>query len=668
MNGHAVRNVCCMVKCLAPRLLVLTLTFAVIAPLAHATETLCDPSAQNCRDQLMTLIQNEHVGIDVGFWFMQDSRYETAIVGRWKAGVPVRILVDPRANPTYTGNSTMLSDFAAAGIPMRKRTASGILHWKMMLFAGQNTVEFGSANYSPNAFVPNTPYIDYVDETILFTDDPPVVDSFKTKFDDSWTDTTNFASYANVTVPLSRTYPTYAIDPDLNFPPGQDFANRSVPLYKNEKQKIDVIMYRITDQRHTNAIISAFARGVPVRMIVENIQYHNPQYLWDAWNVDRLYAAGIPLRWRGHSGENHEKVTLLYGQGLAIFGSSNWTGASANSQQEHNYFTTKAALFQWFESQFERMWTNSNPANATETVPFVPLPPQKPVMQSPANGASISTTNASLTWYAGPWGAVYDIYFGTTPTPPLLASNVNLGPSVTSTSYQKYTTPTLAAGTTYYWQIVSKTMAGLTATGPLWSFTTTGTSGGSGGGTTSGSVPAPWTHADVGAVGQAGSASESGGTFTVSGAGADVWGTADAFHYVYQPLSGDGQLVARVATVQNTAAWAKAGVMIRNSTNPSAAFALMLISAGKGSAFQYRTSDGASASGVAGAATTVAPQWVKIVRSGATVSGYQSANGTTWQLVGTVTLSLGASVDIGLAVSSHTTAALCTATFDNVAP
>jgi hypothetical protein len=63
----------------------------------------------------------------------------------------------------------------------------------MMLFAGQETVEFGSANYSPDAFVPSTPYSNYVAETVFYTDDP-VVDSFKTRFDDAWTDTASFAN------------------------------------------------------------------------------------------------------------------------------------------------------------------------------------------------------------------------------------------------------------------------------------------------------------------------------------------------------------------------------------------------------------------------------------------------------------------------------------------
>jgi hypothetical protein len=82
------------------------------ASAARGADTLCDPSAGSCRTQLLTLIQNEQVGIDVSFWFMQDSRYMTEIVRRWQAGVPVRILMDTRANPSYTGNDQMPGLFA----------------------------------------------------------------------------------------------------------------------------------------------------------------------------------------------------------------------------------------------------------------------------------------------------------------------------------------------------------------------------------------------------------------------------------------------------------------------------------------------------------------------------------------------------------------------------
>lgn len=441
--------------------------FAVTAP-AHATDALCDPSFENCRTQLLSLIANEKVELDVGFWFMTDSRYVTAIVNRFQAGVPVRILVDTRANPTYSGNSTTIADFANAKIPIRNRVSGGILHWKTMVLAGQETVEFGSAEFSPSQFVPTTAYTNYDSETIYYTNDPAVVNSFKTEFDNSWIDTSSYVNYANINGSLTRHYPVYAIDPDLNFPPSQNYETRAVNAYNNETVKIDAIMYRITDSRHTNAIIGAHNRGVPVRLIVENKEYRDPKYLWDSYNVDLLYSAGIQLRWRGHAGQNHEKMVLLYGQSLSIFGSSNWTSASANSQQEHNYFTTKSGLFTALMDQFNRMWTN---ANAAETVAFAPLPPDAPKNESPSNGTKTASTSVTLQWYGGPWGQKYDIYLGTSSTPPRIVANDQLGPSKTSTTYQRYTL-SLASGTTYYWYIVSKTMANKTAKGPVWSFTT----------------------------------------------------------------------------------------------------------------------------------------------------------------------------------------------------
>jgi hypothetical protein len=66
-----------------------------------------------------------------------------------------------------------------------------------------------------------------------------------------------------------------------------------------------------------------------------------------------------------------------------------------------------------------------------------------------------------------------------------------------------------------------------------------------GGGTSA--IPAPWSTADVGSVGVIGSASYDAGTFTVNGSGADIWGSADGFRFVYRPMSGDGEIVARVA-------------------------------------------------------------------------------------------------------------------------
>ena len=445
----------------------------LFAQSSQAQERLCDTAFEDCRQPLWSLIDNERTGIDFSFWFIQDTSISDKLIARFRAGVPVRVLCDPRANPTYSGNQAILDQLQAAGIPMRYKVDGGILHMKFMLFVGQNKLEFSGANYSSYFFVPIQPYVDYFDEAIYFTDDPAVVNSFKTQMDNLWTDTINYANYANITGPLTRRYATFPIDPALNFPPSadgsQDFYNRTASQINQETQKIDIIMYRLTNDRYTNTTIAAKNRGIPVRLLTEQDEYRNPARQWDAYNVDLLYNAGVQIKLRNHQGLNHEKVVLLYGQAMTIFGSSNWTGPSSNSQQENNYFTTKPWFFNWFVNHFERKWNSTS-----ETKPFVPLPPDQPSYSFPANAATGQPLNVTLTWEGGPWAHKYDIYLGTDPNPPLLAADRFIG-AVDDGVIESYTLPTLQSGTKYYWRIVGKTMANVTASGPVWSFTTGGT-------------------------------------------------------------------------------------------------------------------------------------------------------------------------------------------------
>src|SRR5204862_7009695 len=100
----------------------------------------------------------------------------------------------------------------------------------------------------------------------------------------------------------------------------------------------DMIMYRITDSRHTNASLAARSRGVPVRLVTEPDEYRDPKYVWHSMNVDKLYMAGVQVKHRKHAGLMHEKAVILKGLNEVIYGSSNWTSASANQQEEHNFF------------------------------------------------------------------------------------------------------------------------------------------------------------------------------------------------------------------------------------------------------------------------------------------------------------------------------------------
>lgn len=181
-----------------------------------------------------------------------------------------------------------------------------------------------------------------------------------------------------------------------------------------------------------------------------------------------------------------------------------------------------------------------------------------------------------------------------------------------------------------------------------------------------GGLPSNWQTQDVGAVGIQGNGSFASGTYTLTGAGADIWGTADAFRYAYTTLNGDAQVTARVVTEQNVNVWTKAGVMLRDSVAPGSRQAMMLVSPGKGNAFQRRGIANDVSTHTPGAFVT-APYWVRLTRIGNTITASQSADGTTWSVVGTDTITFAPTVLVGLAVSSHSTATAATATFDNVA-
>jgi hypothetical protein len=500
-------------------------------------DRLCDTRHEtDCRDALLALIHKEPPGggIDVAFWFMTDDWYRSALVNAHNRGVRVRILMDPRANASKAGNEAMLDRFKVAGIPMRYKVArdwSDILHWKMMFFekgSGRPVVEFSAANYTPDSFKPFIPYQDYIDEVVYFTDDPRLTSTFATKFENYWTDTTgNFKDFANVTAPYPRYYPVVTQDPALNFPPTQDYAVKATTHYGREPAgvnggKIDVIMYRMSDAKHATAIINAVNRGIPVRLITEQENYRDTRYIWHSYNADRMWAAGVDVKDHvgAKQGITHQKSVILYGQKEVIFGSSNWSSASSNQQLEHNIFSLPCApgqvtwcdgarpdnvhkgqpaplppnwFFDYFVKQFEDKWNSVNPTGFVEFKPFRPLPGGTPVNIAPANGATGVGSTVVLKWDGGNWNHKYDVYIGLAPT--LTEADKKTSDIIVGSPYtgdqESWTIPTtvpLQAGTTYFWRIVGKTMAdsprsveagiNLTKSGPVWSFTTAGSSGG----------------------------------------------------------------------------------------------------------------------------------------------------------------------------------------------
>jgi hypothetical protein len=174
-----------------------------------------------------------------------------------------------------------------------------------------------------------------------------------------------------------------------------------------------------------------------------------------------------------------------------------------------------------------------------------------------------------------------------------------------------------------------------------------------------------WTSVDVGNVGQAGSAAFSGNVLTVQGAGADIGGIADAFHFVYQRFSGDSEIVARIDSVQNTQASAKAGVMMRDGLDPAAAHVMLIIDpAGRAHLAQRRVAGGPTR--VNANAIVSIPYWVKLARTGQRVAGYISPDGLAWSLVGSVSATMSTTLDAGVVVTSHDARRLNTSTFEEL--
>lgn len=175
-------------------------------------------------------------------------------------------------------------------------------------------------------------------------------------------------------------------------------------------------------------------------------------------------------------------------------------------------------------------------------------------------------------------------------------------------------------------------------------------------------LPSPWQTVDVGSVAVAGSGTYSNGTFTVAGSGAGITGSADAFRFVYQPISGDAEIIAQVTGVQNNNTGSLAGVMIRNGLTAGAREALVGLTAGNTITYRRRTSTNGITSSTSGGSGT-APYFVRLRRQGSTFTAFRSSDGSSWTQFGQNTISMSSNVYVGLAVTNSQNTALNTSTF-----
>ncbi len=181
------------------------------------------------------------------------------------------------------------------------------------------------------------------------------------------------------------------------------------------------------------------------------------------------------------------------------------------------------------------------------------------------------------------------------------------------------------------------------------------------------SLPSPWLGADIGSPTPSGSSTYSSGVFTINAGGEDIWNGSDQFRFVYQQVSGNVDIIARVDSLLVTDAYAKAGLMIRASLSASSAHGTAVVTGSTGIRYSRRLTTGASTTNLYGPGLA-APVWLRLTRVGSRVTTYYSTTGTSWTLIGYEdNIALGTSAYVGIAASSHNYGALTTAKVSNVA-
>jgi hypothetical protein len=506
---------------LAPIAAALTITIAA-APTARAADEIYFTSRDDVMTRLIQRINAETVRIDMAIWLLTERSISIALVNRFKAGVPVRLLGD-RVSIFESDRFTKQEFYwiASQGVPIRLRSHPTwypeINHWKATIFVGQNVVSFGSGNYTPFELRPASA-TNYKDESVMFTDDPAIVNAFKTKFDRMWNDTateprsrivnppfmrnwytacaaepacadfsTQYPNPAPMSINTARLEPDYPLPADIVWGQGSEFNTRLVQEINNERlrpagsnRRIDATIFRLTVASVADAMIAAHNAGATVRYIVDPEQYEQrlwPEYELTHANIDRMWAAGIPIRQRVHDGLTHMK--MLVTSNVALNGSSNVAPAW---QRDHNYFipvSAKPAIYQAMADEFDRMWDNPSAFG-----PFTPEPADIAALSSPAAGATGISTTGALRWNRASFAVSYDVYLGTSSSNMTLVGNV---PAVLTptppTTYQWIPPTPLQGGTTYFWRVVSRTYAtdvnpALIATSSTRSFTTAGSPSG----------------------------------------------------------------------------------------------------------------------------------------------------------------------------------------------
>ena len=259
--------------------------------------------------------------------------------------------------------------------------------------------------------------------------------------------------------------------------------------------------------------------------------------------------------------------------------------------------------------------------------------------------AAVSQSQINLNW--------------TLPAEPMTAVHIERSSGGTfaeigTTSDTTYQDATVVAGTTYTYRIRIENSGAFSPYSPTASATATAPQ------------PSAFTSTDIN-MSPAGSTNviTDGKDYDVAAGGTGVYGAADSFRFVYEPLTGDFDVSVQIAniTAVGTGINPQAGLAARSTLDAGSPTVALTASPTGGYRFKTRSAaNGAVTQSQTGAANFPAV-FIRMTRAGNLFTTYYSTDGSTWTKYGSVTLALGATVDVGMATTSTTLSAQTTAQF-----
>ena len=268
--------------------------------------------------------------------------------------------------------------------------------------------------------------------------------------------------------------------------------------------------------------------------------------------------------------------------------------------------------------------------------PAANAPPQFP--------SGVYARDTTISWAKSQTATSYTLKRGTVSGGPY---DTTVATGITGTTYDD---TTATAGTLYYYVVIATNAFG----DSLPSVERSATRGG---------VPSGWTDADINsppAAGYADYTDANDRTFEIEAGGTRISSTSDNFHLTYRSMTGDGEITAR-ARRPLTSKTSVFGVMMREGTAHGATHASMLITPQWNATWRYRSSTNGLTYAINYAipypyvqddGRLMLPYWLRVKREGNTFTGYYSPDGTTWTQLGSGTITMNSTIQVGLAACS----------------